>query len=257
VADLYNRKFYEIQSVGSRRSAEAIVPLVMRLVGPRSVCDVGCGVGTWLSLFQQHGVETILGIDGQHITSDALQFPPENFVAHDLSLPLNLTRRFDLVLSLEVAEHLPEASAGEFIKSLTAMAPVVMFSAAVPGQGGTGHINERWQDYWAQLFAEQGYIAIDAIRPLTWLDQSVEWYYRQNTLLYCREADLSRYPDLTSCGKARMISVLHPRYVQTFSVAKHSSLSEAVKALPVLVMRAIRKRMPKGGSAHAEARTRP
>src|SRR5215469_304150 len=168
MTQLYDRRFYDVQSVGSRRSAGAVVPLVMRLLAPVSVCDVGCGIGTWLSVFQEHGVRSILGIDGAHVALEMLQIPPDDFRTSDLALPLELDRRFDLAISLEVAEHLPEASAAGFVKSLTAIAPVVLFSAAVPGQGGTGHINEQWQDYWADLFAREGFVPVDAIRPAIW-----------------------------------------------------------------------------------------
>jgi SAM-dependent methyltransferase len=240
---LYDRRFYDVQSVGSRRSASVVVPLVMRLVAPISVCDVGCGVGTWLGVFREHGVMSALGVDGAHVALEMLQIPHADFVAKDLTLPLKLDRRFDLAVSLEVAEHLPERSAAGFVQSLTGMAPIVLFSAAVPGQGGTGHINEQWQDYWAALFAKEGFIPLDPIRPAIWTDSAVEWYYRQNILLYCRATELSGYPGLAAYGPARMISVLHPRYVAGLNVAKDSCLSEAVKALPTLATRAIKNRV--------------
>jgi hypothetical protein len=84
-----------------------------------------------------------------------------------------------------VAEHLPEDSAKSFVAALVGAAPVILFSVAIPNQGGTHHVNERWQSYWAALFAEHGYIALDCVRPAVFGDQRVELWYRQNILMFC------------------------------------------------------------------------
>ncbi len=96
-----------------------------------------------------------------------------------------LPRRFDLACSLEVAEHLPQAAAEDFVRLLVAAAPVVLFGAAIPGQGGPGHVNEQRQSWWAAKFARHGYVAVDCIRPAVWHVPDVEWYYAQNILVYC------------------------------------------------------------------------
>lgn len=243
MTNLYDRRFYEGQRTGSRRSAEAVVPVIMRLIKPRSVCDVGCGLGTWLGVFRQHGAETILGIDGAHVAPELLQIPSREFLAMDLAQPLDLDRSFDLAVSLEVAEHLPAQIAPAFVRSLARLAPIVLFSAAVPGQGGTGHVNEQWQDYWANLFEAEGFLPIDAIRPKIWNDDKVEWFYRQNMLLYCRRSALANFPELAAVGLASMVSVLHPRFAANLNVADNSCLSEAMRALPRLLVRAIANRL--------------
>ncbi len=153
----YTQKFYKDQSVGSRRSAEAIVPLVLTLIKPQSVIDVGCGLGIWLSVFKEFGVKDVFGIDGDHVDRSMLQIPNERFTAFDLKKPIPINRQFDLVISLEVAEHLPEDCAKTFIHSLTGLGPVILFSAAIPFQGGTNHLNEQWPDYWANHFNDNGY----------------------------------------------------------------------------------------------------
>jgi hypothetical protein len=84
-------------------------------------------------------------------------------------------------MSLEVAEHLPPDRSNSFIAELTALAPVALFSAAIPQQGGTDHINERWQSYWAGLFKKRGFSPLDVIRPAVWENDAVERWYRQNT----------------------------------------------------------------------------
>jgi SAM-dependent methyltransferase len=144
----YTSEFFRAKTEGSLRSARTVVPIVMELLKPGSVVDVGCGRGTWLSVFAEHGIADVVGVDGDYVDRRTLLIPPDRFVAHDLTTPLRLHRTFDLVVSLEVAEHLPVACAGEFVASLTSLGSAVLFSAAVPGQGGTHHVNERWQDYW-------------------------------------------------------------------------------------------------------------
>lgn len=148
----YTGAFYKTHRDGSRRSARQIVPLVLELVQPKSVIDVGCGVGTSLSVFNQCGVEDFYGIDGDYVDRNILEIPEQRFFVSDLTEPIQLNRQFDLVVSLEVAEHLPDTCAEIFVDSLTKLGPVILFSAAIPHQGGTRHVNEQWPEYWARYF---------------------------------------------------------------------------------------------------------
>src|SRR5947199_5742614 len=152
----YTEQFYRDQSECSRRSAREIVPVILQLLQPKSVIDVGCGVGTWLSIFKEHGVDDIFGIDGDWINKKQLEIPEERFSAFDLKNVFRMNRRFDLVVCLELAEHLVTDNAEILVDSLTRLGPVVLFSAAVPFQGGTHHLNEQWPDYWVRYFQEKG-----------------------------------------------------------------------------------------------------
>jgi len=196
------------------RSADVVVPLVLQLLSPRSVIDVGCGEGAWLAAFQRFGVDDVLGVDGSYIDQNLLQIPRGRFQAADLSKPLNLARTFDLAVSLEVAEHLPPNSAGHLVDSLTRLAPAVLFSAAIPFQGGNHHVNEQWPDKWAELFKERGYVPVDFVRKRIWQDETVEWWYAQNALLFVSVELLARNPSLnseferTNLGQLRLV---HPR----------------------------------------------
>ena len=213
----YDAEFYAIQREGARRSARHIVPLVLELSHPRSVVDVGCGVGTWLTVFQECGIDDFRGIDGEYVT-ELLEIPHERFLARDLRRQFRIDRQFDLVVSLEVAEHLPSECAKCFVDSLAALGSVVLFSAAIPFQGGTGHLNEQWPDYWASLFARKGYMVIDAIRPKIWEQPEVEWWYAQNALMFARRDRLDDYPLLArEAGRTcnARLSMVHPRkYLQ-------------------------------------------
>ena len=129
----------------------------------KSVVDVGCGDGSWLFVLQEdYGKDDILGIDGPWIHEDQLNIPKECFLRAPLDESLPIDRKFDMAISLEVAEHLPEARAEGFVEDLTRLAPLVLFSAAVPGQGGTNHVNEQWQDYWIALFGARGFLPINS-----------------------------------------------------------------------------------------------
>src|SRR5687768_2487400 len=142
----YSAAFFRTMSASARSSAEQVVPLMMELVQPRSVVDVGSAAGSWLSVFREHGVEDVLGIDGDYVRAETLEIPLDHFLAHDLAKPLRLSRKFDLVVCLEVAEHLPRSRADSLVDDLAALGSTVLFSAAIPFQGGTHHVNEQWPE---------------------------------------------------------------------------------------------------------------
>lgn len=183
----YTPAFFDELANGTWESAQAVVPIVYDLVRPASVLDVGCGVGTWLAEWGNAGVSDLLGVDGDYVDRSALKIPVDKFTPVDLKEPLSLGRKFDLVQTLEVAEHLDETRADTFVESLTRHGDTILFSAAIPGQGGTHHVNEQWPSYWAQKFAKAGYTAHDIIRPRIWTDQRIQYWYRQNILIFARE----------------------------------------------------------------------
>jgi len=205
---MYDSTFFEQQKSGSQRAAECVVPLVLKHVNATSVVDVGCGVGTWLKAFKASGIKNILGMDGDYVHREQLQIETTEFKPFDLRERLKITGRFDLAISLEVAEHLPPERAASFVRDLTLLADVVLFSAAIPFQGGTNHLNEQWQGYWRDLFKTQNYTACDVIRPVIWDNQDVPLWYRQNTLLYVNEDGLKRCSARALEGS--IISVVHP-----------------------------------------------
>ena len=210
----YTENFFRELQDGSYRSAKEIVPLVLELVQPKSVIDIGCGAGTWLSVFKEFGIEDICGVDGDYVGEEILKIPKEQFLSLDLSKPFHLDRQFDLVLSLEVAEHLPPESAGIFIDSLTRLGSVILFSAAIPHQGGTQHMNEQWPDYWAKFFHHTGYVAIDCIRKTIWQNANVEWWYAQNLLLFVRTDYLHSHHSLNRAFEntaTSQLSIVHPQ----------------------------------------------
>jgi SAM-dependent methyltransferase len=182
----YSKVFYAWQRSGSHNSARRILPIVFGAVSPRTVVDVGCGVGAWLDVARSLGA-SCLGYEGAWVKAiEPAAYPGLDIRAADLEQPLRVEGTFDLAISMEVAEHLSPARADSFVADLVALAPHVLFSAAVPGQGGNNHVNEQWQSYWADRFAAHGYGPRDIVRPAVRNDSGVAYWYRQNAVLYSR-----------------------------------------------------------------------
>jgi SAM-dependent methyltransferase len=238
----YNAAFYTQQANESLLSARAVVPLVMDLVKPAAVLDVGCGVGTWLRAFAENGVTDYLGLDGDYVNRADLRIPADRFRPTDLVHPPDLGRTFELAVCLEVAEHLPEAVAPELVGLLTRAAPVVLFSAAPPGQRGTNHITERWSAFWRARFAGRGFVRLDPFRPRIWRDRRVNWWYQQNLFLYVRAAELGTRPALQAeyeLAKEFPFELLHE---QVFApLIQPPGLGATLRALPGAAWRTLRR----------------
>lgn len=192
---VYNHDFYTYIDDGSRASARTVAPLLLAEMRIDSLLDVGAGHGAWAAEWMAAGVGDVLAVDGDYVRPDQLVIPAANFRAHDLSTPLDLGRQFDLVQSLEVAEHLPHAKAAMFVETLTRHGDVVLFSAAVPHQGGEHHVNEQPPEYWRQLFKTRGYSVFDFLRPRLADQKQVKGWYKFNSYLYANAAGQKRLSD--------------------------------------------------------------
>jgi SAM-dependent methyltransferase len=259
-AQPYDELFYRNHRDRSLRSAREIVPVVLEFVRPRRVVDVGCGVGQWLSVFSELGVPEVLGVDGDYVRREMLLIPRERFLARDLTKPLGVEGRFDLAVSLEVAEHLHEEHAANFVAALVALAPLVLFSAAVPLQGGTHHVNEQWPDYWARHFARHGYLPVDCIRPRVWESDAVETWYAQNTLMYASAEYIDANPALKAEREkttGRPLNIVHPKnylHRSLYLDGQELSLRQVAGLLPGLARNAFARRLKRAsGQAHAVA----
>jgi len=201
-------------------------------------------VGAWLSVFREEGVHDVLGIDGDYVRHDLLLIPGAQFRSHDLSHPLTLDRDFDLALCLEVAEHIPAEAAPTLVKSLVALARLVLFSAAIPGQYGVDHVNEQWPSYWANLFSTHGFRPIDLLRGAIWDDESVDWWYRQNMLLYVGSGvEIEAIKPMTVNPTTR---VVHPAAVTGLhesAFAAELTLRELARRLPAAARRSLQHRI--------------
>jgi SAM-dependent methyltransferase len=202
----YAPSFYQGVAARAAESAPAVLECVLQYIRPKTVVDVGCGTGEWLHAISSLTEVEVLGIDSLDVPTEALVISPRSFQHADLGRPIALDKKFDLAISLEVAEHLPAHRAHSFIRDLTRMAPAVLFGAAIPGQGGVSHINEQWQSYWAQLFADRGFEVWDVIRSALWTNDNVAFWYRQNTFLYVDPAVHGGAPP----NSAAIVDMVHP-----------------------------------------------
>lgn len=234
---------------GSKRSAKQIVPLVLEILKIKSVIDVGCGVGTWLSVFKEYGVEDILGVDGNWVDKKMLQIPNDRFLSFDLTKPFRINRRFDLAISLEVAEHLSNEHAEAFVDSLVRLGPVILFSAAIPHQGGTGHLNEKWPDYWAEHFQKRGYVVIDYIRKKVWQNDNVEPWYAQNMLIFAEKTYKENNVLLKRAFEntfSSQLSIVHPKswsLMLARSEPKNMPLIKILSVLPTVTAKSLNEKI--------------
>jgi SAM-dependent methyltransferase len=190
----YDNTFFRYIEQGAIRSAQIVVPLIIDRLKINSVLDVGCGAGAWLGEYRRLGLPTYVGVDGEYVTNSSLLIPPSSFVPLDITKSFDLQRRFDLVQCLEVGEHIPPAASRTLVENLVRHGDAVLFSAAIPGQGGENHINEQPYEFWRALFAEYGYSGYDFLRPLLRRESSVEVWYRHNAILYVADSSRARLP---------------------------------------------------------------
>ena len=209
--------FYKERHALTLHSARAVLSLVWDIFGPQSsILDVGCGVGTWLLVGEQLGASAIQGIEGpwlEGVKDVVVVVPRDRIRITDLEQDWQAPGKFGLAISLEVAEHLSPQAGLRLVERLSAASPLVLFSAAVPGQGGNGHVNEQWPMYWQKMFAGRGYRAIDCIRPVIWEDSRIPWWYRQNTVLFAdKEVAREYYLKRASIANADipLLGLIHP-----------------------------------------------
>jgi SAM-dependent methyltransferase len=246
---LYSFEYYKWLQHGSRSSAEEIVPILLEIVQPKNIIDIGCGTGEWLEVFKEHGVEEIFGVDGNWVDKKLLKISEEEFLTHDFKQPLHINRTFDLAIALEMVQHIHVKDARCFIEFLTKLAPFILFSAPIPYQGGSGiHVNEQWPEYWVTLFSDNRYTPVDFIRKKIWNNERVEWWYAQNMLLFVRKDYLERIisglKEYENCVLSPL-PLVHPKlYFSKIEIdAKRLSLIQLLRAFPGVLKKEIKRRL--------------
>lgn len=187
----YTSDFYNQIQNRSKRSAQIVLPYIFEYFKPTSVIDIGCGTGDWLSVFKEFGVKEIHGVDGEYVDKNMLQIDNSEFKSFDLKYKYDSGRKYDLAMSVEVGEHLPDELSDNLIDSLCVHSDIILFSAAIPGQGGTYHINEQPHSYWIEKFNKRGYDVYDVLREKIWFEPYVEAWYKQNILLFLKPKALT------------------------------------------------------------------
>jgi len=255
----YGPEFYQGIRSESRASADLVVPMVLEMLPAASVLDVGCGVGSWLGTFSRHGVAEVFGVD-RDVPVKALEINPSCYCAVDLAAPFTLGKRFDLVVSLEVAEHLPATAADDFTANLVRHGDAILFSAAVPGQGGTHHVNEQWLSSWVERFAIHGFTIFDLIRSRCWDDTNVAYWYRQNTVFFARGKPAEQLARILTSSMP--VDVVHPACLMQAQRSPCGART-LINMLPSAIGKAIGRRLRRGeydlpaGQADSRGRCSP
>jgi SAM-dependent methyltransferase len=235
----YDALFYQYQREGALRSARALLPHIAGVLRIQSVLDVGCGTGAWLAAYGELGVSEYIGVDGDYVDRSMLLIPADRFVPRDVAIPFDLARQFDLVQCLEVGEHLPTAASATLVDNIVRHGKRVLFSAAVPGQGGEEHINEQPYGFWRALFAQRGFRLFDFVRPLVQGDDRIDPWYRRNVLFFGHDdvvnelaptivaaqvPDDAPIKDFAGVGyrlRKAFLRSLPPRTVSSLAILKH------------------------------------
>jgi SAM-dependent methyltransferase len=193
---------------------EIIVPVIMDLCKPESVIDVGCGLGTFLKVFAKYGVIDYLGIDGPWVNKSLLKknISLDHFIESDLENEIEISRKFDLAVCLEVVEHLAENASDNIVKNLTQLSDCILFSASIPGQMGQNHLNEQWPEYWQQKFAIYNYEMLDVLRPIFWNNKNLARWYKQNMFLVIKNGKSESLKALKHFSDNLILSFVHPEY---------------------------------------------
>lgn len=194
---------------------------MLSVIQPESVVDIGCGMGQWSRAAKNKGIDDIVSCDLDDMPIEQRKLPGV-WAPIDLRDELDLGRRFDLVICAEVAEHVPAEAADNVVAAVCRHSDVAIFGAATPLQGGKGHVNEQWPNYWAQRFLAHDFVAFDVFRKKFWNDRHVRFYYRQNTFVFAHRSAMQPFID---AGYAPMESIdvhIHPEMMLKMALAQSS-----------------------------------
>ena len=212
--NIYDEKFW-----GPRRgnwnysSAKIILPMIFKYYKPNSIIDVGCGIGTWLSAALELGIDNLKGLDCNEISEDFLLVPRKYISIDNLETHENKNNiKYDLAISVEVAEHLDNSASEHFIKMLTSYSKVIIFSAGIPYQEGEHHINCQQPQFWHDIFAKYEYICFDFRNELMNMWEKINPCYAQNILLYVHKDFIDIFKKHFSMTN-KPIFYYHPHYV--------------------------------------------
>jgi len=214
-------KYIHYPEIHNLDAPQVIVPSLINMFHPKSVVDVGCGVGTFLKVFLDNGIEDILGIDGTWVNKSNLFFPPVFFVEKDLEKNFEIQRKFDIVLCLEVAEHLSATVSDNFVCNLTSLGDIIIFSAAIINQGGQNHVNEQSFSYWIEKFNKRGFVFHDIFRKKFWNNTKINWWYKQNMFLVAHNSiDVLKY-EIELHKSEAILEYVHPDLLALYANEIH------------------------------------
>ena len=187
----YNSDYYATTIEGpAADSARRIAISILDAFAPTGVIDVGCGTGALLEALRDRGCE-VFGLEYSEAALKYCRSRKLHVEKFDLETDVfRGNRAFDVVVSMEVAEHLPKTCANRYVDLLVHLSPVIIFTAAPPGQGGFAHLNEQPQSYWIAKFQEHGFAHAEELSS-RWRDSwkaagDVKEWYHQNLMIFLK-----------------------------------------------------------------------
>ncbi len=248
---VYPSNWHDFYGDQTGHSANTIVSHVLSLFPTKSAIEVGCGNAHWMAACVAQGVADYLVTDGPWNDRAGLIVDQDRFLEVNLDHPPKLGRHFDLAICLEVAEHVDGEYADNVVTFLTEAADIVLFGAAIPFQGGYGHINEQWPSYWRARFEALGYEPFDLVRTKFWSDRSIHYWYRQNTFVYIRrerhkEIELARQVERDLYMTKPLFDAAHPEKFEEMASYEAIAFKRLVKRLPGWLMHRLKSRLRLG-----------
>lgn len=149
---IYDKGFFEFNQKEGLSMAEWFIPLLIKQFNPTSLADVGCGTGHYLKVAKNMGIKEIFGIEGSDSAFEQMLVGKEYVRQGDLRDKIGGLKKYDLVISIEVAEHIDEEYVDNYLFNLSSLSNRILMTAAPPGQGGTAHVNEKPHSWWIEKF---------------------------------------------------------------------------------------------------------
>lgn len=234
---MYPGEWHKVYGDKTGQSAREVMAHLASVFDLRSSVEVGCGNAHWTQAGLDNGVTEYKIADGPWNDRKDMLVDVAHFQEIDLTRAVTFDRRYDVAICLEVAEHVAAPHADNIVDTLVAAADIVLFGAAIPYQGGFGHINERWPSYWRDKFAARGFTGYDLVRPRFWHDPRLHYWYRQNAFVYVANGNA----DATARAEAAERELYRTK---PFFDAVHPEKFEEVASYRSLAFKRLARRFP-------------
>jgi cyclopropane fatty-acyl-phospholipid synthase-like methyltransferase len=154
--EIYDKRYNDFLDAVASESAPAMAATIERIFKPNSIIDVGCGAGTLLAQLKRIGLE-VKGLEYSDAGIARCREKGVHVEKFDLETEEAIQGSWDVTVSFEVAEHLPESLADNYVRVISQFSPAVIMSAATVGQGGHDHVNEEPHEYWIEKMQRRGF----------------------------------------------------------------------------------------------------
>jgi len=199
--EIYDKRYNDFLEAAASKSTGPMAATIKRIFKPNSVIDVGCGTGALLAQLKQNGFK-LRGLEYSDAGIASCRERGLHVEKFDLESEEAIEGSWDLTVSFEVAEHLPESMADNYVRVITQFSPVVIMSAATVGQGGKDHVNEQPHEYWIAKMRRRSFDYDEETSHQVraeWAENGVAPWYVNNAMIFRR-----RMAHGVDCGVSRV-----------------------------------------------------